>query len=55
MTAPLFYENFLVCESCGEPSPTPFMHQLNHHINPDGECTSARLRKRHKETRPHDA
>lgn len=51
MTAPLFYESGLVCESCGDPSPTQFMHQLNHHINPDGECTSARLRRRYEEVK----
>ena len=51
MTSPLFYPNGLMCESCGEPSPTSFMHQLNHHIDPDGVCTSARLRRRHEEVK----
>lgn len=51
MTAPLFYENGLICESCGQSSPTQFMHELNHHIDPDGECASTRLRRRHEEVK----
>ena len=53
MTTPvLFYRSLLICEHCGESSPTRFMHELNHHIAPDGQCTTARLRQRHKEAKP---
>ncbi|WJY73241.1 hypothetical protein CAURIC_08140 [Corynebacterium auriscanis] len=51
MTAPLFHESLLICECCGESSPTRFMHELNHYLDPGGECRSARLRRRHVEVR----
>ena len=51
MTAPLFHESLLICECCGESSPTRFMHELNHHLDPVGVCVSARLHQRHQETK----
>lgn len=37
-----------VCPHCGEISPTEFMHHLNHYIDPDGMCTTSKLRARHR-------
>ena len=47
MTAPLIHESLLICDHCGQSSPNRYLHDLNHHIAPDGECTSARLQRMH--------
>lgn len=44
---PLFHESLLICDHCGQSSPNRYLHDLNHHIAPDGECTSARLQRMH--------
>lgn len=50
----LFGEDALICDWCGEISPTMFMHELNHQeVGSRGICMSMWLtqnHKRHKES-----
>ncbi|QMV86351.1 hypothetical protein HW450_06555 [Corynebacterium hindlerae] len=46
----LFAASGLICPWCGESSPTPYMHRINHsHVAGTDLCTTLLLRKRHKE------
>lgn len=47
MTEPLIYESLLICDYCGQSSLNRYLHELNHYITPDEECTSARLQRMH--------